>query len=71
MKFHPERVNDSGKPIKVTEAMRKKPPPDDGTDSYLHEYTEGQWAVVINQDKVSEYHKKKVRRISKNIIRRR
>ena len=67
MKFWPERVNDAGKPIKVTEAMRKKPVPNDATDSYLHEYTEGQWAIVINNDKVSEYHKKKFADVHKNI----
>ena len=44
MKFHPERINDAGKAIKVTEAMRKKPVPTAGADSYLHEYTEGHWA---------------------------
>ena len=59
MKFWPERVNDTGKAIKVTDAMRKKPVPDDETDSYLHEYTEGNWAIVINADKVSKYHQEK------------
>ena len=67
MKFWPERVNDAGKPIKVTEAMRKKPVPNDATDSYLHEYTEGQWAIVINNDKVSEYHKKKFADVQKTL----
>jgi hypothetical protein len=51
MKFWPLRVKD-GKAIKVTEAMRKTPVPTKDADSYLHEYTEGHWAIVINNDKV-------------------
>ena len=66
MKFHPERINDAGKAIKVTEAMRKKPVPVTA-DSYLHEYTEGHWAIVINHDKVSEYHKEKFDEIQKTL----
>jgi hypothetical protein len=66
MKFHPERINDAGKAFKVTEAMRKKPVPTTA-DSYLHEYTEGHWAIVINHDKVSEYHKEKFDEIQKTL----
>ena len=54
MKFWPTRVN-GGRPIKVTEAMRKTPVPNKGADSYLHEYSEGHWAGGINADKVSNF----------------
>ena len=58
MKFWPLRVKD-GKIVKVTDAMRKTPAPTKDADSYLYEYIEGHWAIVINNDKVSKYHKEK------------
>ena len=67
MKFWPERVDYEGRAIKVTEAMRKKPVPNDNVDSYLHEYTEGQWAILINNDKVSAYQKKKFEELQKTL----
>lgn len=66
MKFWPLRVKD-GKAIKITEAMRKTPVPNKGADSYLHEYTEGHWAIVINNDKVSQYHKDKFDELQKTL----
>ena len=65
-KFWPPRVMD-GRPITVTEAMRKKPVPTDSAKCFLQEYTEGQWAIVINQDKVSAFHKKKFQNIQKTL----
>jgi hypothetical protein len=66
MKFWPTRVNE-GKAIKVTEAMRKTPVPNKDADSYLHEYTEGHWAIVINADKVSKYHQEKFNDLQKTL----
>ena len=66
MKFWPTRVKD-GKTIKVTEAMRKTPVPTKDADSYLYEYTEGHWAIVINNDKVSKYHKEKFDELQKTL----